>query len=392
MKTEDIFLNFLNKGGIPYEKKLIQKHSNLVLSILSGRNPPPYELEIQPSARCDAGCLHCFGRTYKHCDEKLYSEKSMERIVEQVLGFEKDGFKVKTIKFCGSTGEPLVNQYTLHAINLIHGKRNQRLFTNGLNLGKNKNNISYLETISKVNELDLSLDCGSTEILWAVKPGAKKKNVFLEDILDSIKKIKFLSKKRGDNLEIDVGYVITNKNYTDVINAATKLKEVGVDVLKFRIDLTDRSVSENHGKEIYKSLLEAQKVSDDNFKVYSVYNREEINSTDSCCFSTRDSNFKCFTSRLWACIGPDAKAYACGHIVNKNTQNYGDLLEEDFQIIWESDKRKKIIESLPEKKCEICSPFSLRANELLTFLSKVGFDESKKLIKNYFLNQNTSHH
>ncbi|MBU0893920.1 MAG: radical SAM protein [Nanoarchaeota archaeon] len=384
---EKKFKEFLNKPGIPYEKRLLKCYSEQILNILSKKCPPPYEIEIEPASRCNAGCLHCFGRQYKKCDEKLYSRKNMDRVIEQVLKFKNNKFNIEVVKFCGSTGEPLLNPQTIYAIEMFSGEKILRLFTNGILLGKNKNNFKYLKSISKINKLDLSLDVGTTKTLELTKPGSKKSKVTVKDILESVKKIKDIS---DSNLQVEAGYVITNYNYSEIIEATKKVKDSHVDLIRFRIDLTDRTVSKNHGDKINFLLKQAKSYEDKNFKVIPVYSESEIKSTDSSCFSSKESRLECFVSKFWTCIGPDGNIYPCGHVVEKGAKNYGNILEKDIWNIWEGKQRQETIKNLPGDKCKICSPFSFRANDFMTFLSNLPFEKSKKMVE-YFKNPKQRH-
>ena len=382
-EDEKKFADFLQRGEphLPYEKQLVKRHKERIIAILRGEDLPPFELEIQPASGCDARCDHCFGKSYRRCEEKLYEKKNMDRVISQVLNFETNGFKVEIVKFCGSTGEPLVNPLTIHAIEEVYGKRFLRLFTNGIRIAKNKDNDDYLKTLSKINRLDISLDAGTTQTLNRIKPGSV--GIRLEEILEGVCRITELS-KNGSNIEF--GYVITNHNYHEIVEATRKIKDIiGRGLIRFRIDLTDRSVSENHGDEINSLLKEAKDYEneDRSFKIVPVHSQEQIREKDKACFSSKECGFNCFVSRLWTCIGSDANVYPCGHVARRDAENYGSVLEKDLSDIWQSEYRKKVIDKLPSRKCDVCSPFSLRANEFITFLSGLHLSKVEELVGGY---------
>ena len=60
-ETEQKFIEFINEGKPPFDygRKLLNDSFSRISAILEGKNIPPYEFEIQPSARCNASCLHC---------------------------------------------------------------------------------------------------------------------------------------------------------------------------------------------------------------------------------------------------------------------------------------------------------------------------------------------
>ena len=364
-EKEKTFLRFLQRGQPPYdyERKLLENHFDRIQAILQGENPPPYEVEIQPTSKCNANCKHCFGKDYKRTQDKIKTKPAMRRIIDQVLNFKEADFKVDNIKFCGSTGDPLLNPLTLYAIDLINYQRFVRLFTNGITIAQNKDNTPYLATVAKIDSANFSLDAGSTEILHKTKPGSR--NIILEDILKGISKIRDLS----DKTDMTMSYAITKENYIDIVVAAKKAQRTGLNRIRYRIDLTDRTIS-TQSQEIIKMLEEAKQYETPYFKVAFIHSNQEIGETNKDHFGSKNCGYKCFTSRLWSCIGSSGELYPCGHIVSGDFPSYGSLLQSDFKDIWNSSLKKEISASLPLEKCHLCSPFSLRTNELMTEISE----------------------
>jgi radical SAM protein with 4Fe4S-binding SPASM domain len=377
--AEEEFEGFLEKGEAPfdYERKLILEHGDRVKAILQGKNIPPYELEIQPSSFCNARCIHCFGKEFEPLENRLYNKEAADKIIKEVLEFNREGFQIDNVKFCGSTGEPLMNYLTPYMIGEFSKERKVILFTNGLLIGRAKNYEQYLERIAKADNIVLSLDAGSTTTLWEIKPGMKMSKITIEDILKGVSKIKQIS-----DANVDVSYVINKRNYFDLIKAGRAAKEAGADSLKIRIDMMDRTVSKMYAEDIKRIIHEVKKYEDDTFKVIAIHSDEEIAEIDSSHFHTKGS---CFTSSLWACVAPDASIYPCGHIANGRNESYGNLLEKSFPEIWDGEERKRITSNLPEKYCTLCSPSSLRRNELMTFLAKTkqeqGYEAVADIIK-----------
>jgi radical SAM protein with 4Fe4S-binding SPASM domain len=370
----DDFLQ-LGKAPFDYEKKLLLEHRARVKAIIQGKNLPPYELEIQPSSYCTAGCIHCFGKVLSPLDNRLYNKSAVDRVISEVLNFKRDGFQIDNVKFCGSTGEPLMNPLTTYMIGEFSKERHTILFTNGMLIGKRKNDKEYLEEISKVNNLVLSLDAGTTKTLWEVKPGVKKAGIRIEDILQGVSKI-----KENAKTVVDVSYVIDKKNYFDLVNGGKAAKASGADSIKIRIDMVDREVSEKYANDIKRLIKEVKTLEDDRFKVVAIHSDDEVAETDVSGFQTKKCPGSCFTSKLWACIGADGSIYPCGHIVNKQTENYGNILEKSFEEIWDDKRKAEIISNLPAKYCVICSPSSLRRNNLMKFLKEIKEQEGYGLV------------
>lgn len=356
----------LEKGKPPFDygNILMKNYSLHLMSYFNNENPPPYEIEIQPSSKCNANCSHCWARDFPRLKDKLNTRKNADIIIERILDFKKQGFPLPKIKFCGSTGDPLVNDLINYFINGFYKQRATRLFTNGIKIGQEKNNLVYLRDLSRLGSLYLSLDAGTTETLWKIKPGAKLRKINIEDILEGTRRI-----KEFNGTKINASYVITKHNYKDISKATKKAKEYDSNLIRFRIDLTDRELSKEKGNEIIEELNNAKEYENDSFKVVPIHSEEEIGDSNPNHFSSKGLGLKCYTNRFWTCVGPNGRVYPCGHIVSPYTEDYGSLFEQSFEEIWNGEKIKEAREKTPGDLCSICSPFSLSTNILMNYFN-----------------------
>lgn len=354
--------SIVDKGKPPFDygNILLKNYNAHLVSYFNGENPIPYEIEIQPSSKCNANCSHCWAKNFPRLEDRLETFEDADLIIDRVLNFKKPGLSLPKIKFCGSTGDPLMNPIIDYIIDRFYNKREMRLFTNGIKIGEEKNNLNYLNSLSKLNSIFLSLDAGTTETLWKIKKGAKARRIGVEDILEGTKKIKEL-----DDIRINVSYVITKDNYTEIPEATRKAKEHNSDLIRFRIDLDDRELSRTKSKEIIEGINNAKKYEDEKFKVIPIHSDEEIGEVDASHFSSKGLGLKCYTNRFWTCVGSNGSVYPCGHIVSPETENYGSLFNQTFQEIWDGEKINYAREKTPGKLCTICSPFSLVVNEIM---------------------------
>src|SRR3989344_4175471 len=360
-----------------YEKVFYNLSKDRIKAVLNEKKPVPYEIEIQPCSKCNAFCNYCWGgssfETYdktRKLEDSLGKKENMDKVVDEVLGFERDGFKIEVIKFCGATGEPLMNPLTLYAINRLYGKKKLRLFSNGLLFGLNKDNDDYLSVLAKVGRINLSLDAGRTETLHEIKKGALKLGVRLEDILGCIKKLKKFSDGKTD---VDVSYVICRDNFSEIEEAADKFYNSGANAMRLRVNFNDEDLPKIYGGEIADATDRMiERYNGTNFKICPAYSSEELRDKKMMEFSSKDSGFSCSITRFWASIGPDGKIYPCGHITLDGCESYGDLLKQSFSEIWDGGRREEVIKGLPEKKCDNCSPFSYCTNKTMT-----GFNNKK---------------
>lgn len=378
--AEKKFKQFIEFGEPPldYGRQMLKGEINQrrVLSILQGEIVPPYEVEIQTSSICNLACKHCFGRYYERLPNKIRN-KELEIIANQIDEFQDNGFKIETVKFCGTTGEPLVNPATLYGIELFKNRgKKVMIFTNGLALDTpiRKNGLRYYDIVGDTDKINLSLDAGSEDIFFKLKG----KHGF-NRIIKSLENIVDIREKRNKSMDVRVSYVIGEENYTDIVNSTKIVKDAGANEIVFRIDFTGKKKAVELFDLISNEVKKAKEYRSDLFKVITSYNDEEVISK---CYDSNLPGEKCFNHNFWACIGPDAELYTCGHRTYKGVKSYGNLLENSFRNIWISEDRKKAINSLPDEHCKNCSPSSRCRNKIMNFLSHLSEDNRKNLILN----------
>jgi len=360
-ENQERFKKFLNRGNPPYEKILLKYHEKRILAILKGKIIPPQELEIQPSSKCNLRCTHCFGKTLtnENLEDKI-GEKEIEVLAEKINNYKEGDFEIESVKFCGTTGEPLINPAMIHGINLFKDLgKNIVVFTNGLYLDKFYQGKKYLEYFTDINRLNISLDAGSERTFKNLKGRV--------GFSRTVKSLGELIEKKNGKLKINVSYVISEKNPNEIVKTTKLMDDLGVDEIRFRVDITNpEKIHALSGLIIYE-LNKAKDYPKKHIKVASVYSPNEIK--EDSIFHSHGK--RCFTQHLWACVGPDCNLYACGHRTYHGIESYGSLLDNSFKELWTSKKRLENLKNLPDEHCNFCSPFSSRTNDFMTFLDSI---------------------
>lgn len=372
--NKERFVKFLNRGRPPYEKLMLRDYPR-IRAILQGKIVPPQQVEIQPSSACNLRCKFCFGRDYKRLPKRM-GKKEIQEIARKIDEFQEDEFEIGTVNFCGTTGDPLVSPVTVEGIRLFKGLgKKVVVYTNGLALDEKIDGHPYYDHLVGIDRLNLSLDAGSEETFERLK-GCKG----FERVIRSLER---LLEKRVDNTHprIEVSYVIGRENYEEIVSTSKLIGDIGADCIRFRVDFTDVEGVRRVSDRIVDNLREAREYSNSDFEVISIYSEDDIRKDDSAFHS---SGRKCFTSCIWACIGPNCELYACGHRAHGKVESYGSLLNNSFRELWASKVRQDSVRGLPDQHCTVCSPFSLRANEFMTFLSQLQLEEVDKLHDKYF--------
>jgi len=382
LESENKFLTLLTKSAPPfdYEKQIFNDHFENVMSTLNGDNPPPYEIEIQPTSNCNLRCKHCFGTflTSNRIEDKIGMEE-MKILSKRISEFDKDKLKIETVKFCGTTGEPLANPSTVYGIKLFKDKNKKViLYTNGLWLDKKtKENKEYLEYVLDADKINISLDCGTSKTFKLLK-GVDG----FDRIINSLNRMSILRSERHSNLRIDISFVIGEENYLEIYTATKVAKENGADNVVFRFDFTSPEKMKPIIKEIEMQKTQALSLQTQNFKVFFAYTKDDLESnTDSNAFSSRGK--KCFNHNFWGCIGSNCELYVCGHRTYKEVKSFGSLIDNSLKELWLSKSRLEKVEDLPDNKCQFCSPSCHRRDCMMSFLSDIGKDKAHYLHNKY---------
>jgi len=362
-QKQEEFNRFLTRADPPHdhENQLVNKHLERILAIFQNKVVPPYEVEIQPTSKCNLACKHCFAKALTHgrLEDKIHTLDDMRTIASRILDFRENGFRVETLKFCGTTGEPLVSPLTIPSISMfkeLDSEVNVVLFTNGLYLDKEHLNKPYWHYVLQADKIIISLDSASRQTFFNIKgiDGFQR-------IINNIRNIT----ENKDSLDLSISYVISELNFLEIENAANLAKCLGADEIRYRIDFTNRERLSHLAETIEQGLDRAMAYSDNDFRVISIYSPKEIEGDDSA-FTCKGN---CFNQYFWACVGPNAELYSCGHHTYKEVESYGSLLEDNsFRDLWTSQKRLAFSEGLPDDYCKFCSPSSAARNRFCNFL------------------------
>ncbi len=370
------FTDFMEWGEPPfdYERNVFESQFKRLLRLFDGKITPPYEVEIQSSSSCNINCVWCVGDQYPRL-KNLLNQKSMRKVSQDMVEFVEDGFGIETVKFSGFVGEPLVNPATIDGLEVLieNGKR-VGLFTNGMLMDRETSDgRRYLDTICEASFLHVSLDAGSETTMQHLKGYQAD----FERIMTNLEQAINTREKRKTRLEIGVGYIITPDNFNEIYKLARRLKEMGVDFIRFKVDITGRYLLGDTAEKAKEEVAKAKGLVDSRFKVVSIHTEDESQGCEIYDIHTM-GKIRCYTTQLWSTVGSDGQLYACDHRTHKNGRPYGDLKTNTFRDVWTSRQN-----SLPDEYCNMCSPFGTRINRFLNFLFQLERGQIVELHDNY---------
>lgn len=298
-----------------------------------GENFPPLYVEISPTSCCNQKCFFCYV-DYLGRQNYTIPHDTLIRIFKEM---GEAGVKACEIQ---GTGEPLLNPALPEAI--VAGKKAGMdicLVTNGTLFTEQS-----LETIVPCLSFMRFSSMELTPELYARTHGTGEEHY--HKALNSIKQA--VAIRDRDNLDtvIVVTFVVFDYNVTTIMETASMLKDLGINIFTVKPALLI-----NHNKEHdwqqgihikYKDLFEKTKaLSDENFKVnYRTDFFEHYQAPEKCERAYR----KCYGVEFEVHIDADAKIYPCMYCWRDERYCLGDLSNKSFTEVWYSEERKKALQ------------------------------------------------
>jgi radical SAM protein with 4Fe4S-binding SPASM domain len=240
---------------------------------------------------------------------------------------------VKSVMFAGE-GEPLL----FKNLDLIveHCSKvgiDTSLTTNFVPL--NKKNIE--RCIENCSWIKVSLNAGTASSYAKIH---QTKELDFERVINNLEYA--LQYKKEKNLECTVGVqmLLLPENKDEAVILAQKCKDIGVDYLVIK-PYSQHLFSETTKYENidYSQMMNIEKdleiFNDDNFNVVFRAN------TMQKYVEKKQPYSKCYsTPFFWGYIAADGKVFGCSAYLGDENFCYGNIYENSFEEIWESDKRK----------------------------------------------------
>jgi radical SAM protein with 4Fe4S-binding SPASM domain len=287
----------------------------------------PIYVEISPYGGCNHRCTFCA------LDYMGYENIGLDYdILKNTLtNMAKKG--VKSVMFAGE-GEPLL----FKNLDLIveHCSKvgiDTSLTTNFVPL--NKKNIE--RCIENCSWIKVSLNAGTASSYAKIH---QTKELDFERVINNLEYA--LQYKKEKNLECTVGVqmLLLPENKDEAVILAQKCKDIGVDYLVIK-PYSQHLFSETTKYENidYSQMMNIEKdleiFNDDNFNVVFRAN------TMQKYVEKKQPYSKCYsTPFFWGYIAADGKVFGCSAYLGDENFCYGNIYENSFEEIWESDKRK----------------------------------------------------
>lgn len=314
----------------------ILKHLDRVNAWLRGENPTPITVELDMTNLCNHKCPECSGWYFQNRNHDSLPNTLAKDIIEQLAKAE-----IRGLIFTGG-GEPLCHPHITKVVKLAH-----RL---GLDVGFITNGSLITEEISKVlldscTWLRFSLDTACAETFKKVH--GLDSNAF-QKVINNIQLLVSMKKRLNSQATIGIGYLTCDYTKDEMLKAAKLCKKLGVDYLQFRpMQMHNNGGFEYHLTDITKNVNRCINESGDGFKI--LYSKHKYDMMQDKAYGRNYK--KCYGHQFATVIAADAKMYLCCHMRGYHKYCIGDLRKNTFKEIWNSSRRKEVVENIDFKDC-----------------------------------------
>jgi len=335
------------------QTKILWHHDRL-FNFLNKGSSFPVEIEINPTNYCNEKCVWCIS-SYSHKKEEGIDKDVLLRFIEEYK--EMGG---KSIIWSGG-GEPTCYPHLKEAI-LKAAKLGikQGLMTNGFF------NEDLIPILGKhMGWVRFSLDTADKERY------KKMKGV---DAFDTVvKNIKLLTKTP---VRVVTNMNMAEWNVDEIEKMAEFSKEIGADGFQIR-PILGRPYGDSYNKQSdkefilkqWKRLQDLDKFKEEKFKVFISWDKfhDVIDEENN---HGRIYN-KCQYHHFIAVLNSNGEFTVCMYRLNDPKFVFGNVNEKSLKEIWNSDKRKEVIDHCDNKidfsKCQVCC----KGHELNKFLHRI---------------------
>ena len=304
-------------------------HTKRISEWLSGKNTFPILIEWFPSNVCNQHCDFCSFKDYK-LDKDFLDANIM---CNELEAMSRDG--LKAINITGG-GEPLLYPYINSMMRQAHAVGIQLgLFTNGSLLTP-----QLMETILKTcTWCRFSIDAGTTEVYKATRKSDDFCQVWL-----NVSTMVSMKKQLKSKCDIGVGFVITPRNFLTMRQFEDWGVRTGVDYIQFKPMIQRFSAQED---KLFWDMVrpELERLSKNPKVMVNLYKYRDLETSIGRPYN------KCYGCQFVPCIS-GSKVYPCNYMTFPKYE-LGDLNHQTFLQIWNSDKRKQICDTLPQKECQL---------------------------------------
>lgn len=303
-------------------------HVSRVNQWLNGEDIYPIYIEIGPSGGCNHRCSFCALDYLEYKPNFIDKDRLMQTLAETAR------YGVKSVMFAGE-GEPLLHKDISELV--LHTKKNNidvAITTNGVFFDV----ALAKEILGALTWIRISLNAGTSATYSKIhRCNIKDFDTVLNNLANAVR----IKRQNNYLTTIGVQLLLLPENYNEATTLAKRLKEIGVDYLTIK-PYSQHPMSANRLKEDidYSNFQhledELDKFADNSFKI--LFRTNTIKK-----LREPKPYQRCLGLSFWAYIDSGGNMYACSAFLGDKDFCYGNIYNQSFKEIWESEKRKKIL-------------------------------------------------
>ncbi len=327
-----------------------------------GKMFPPIYIEFGPTSFCNHKCVHCY------VQEAVKNPVSIDKNIYLRFMKEIGEYGVKAIVL-GGCGEPFIHKTSVSAIEIaVKNGTDVGVLTNGIPI-KEKNIPSLMENLTYIR---FSVSGGSAESYSSIHKCNPNE---WEKIRDTMRKSVEYRDKNNAKCTLGAYTLISDKNLLEIENWTKEVKDMGFDYIMIKPPAPglDKKVFVNQANlnEVNPLLEKIVKLEDDNFQVMI---RNDLFEDKGQCKREYE---KCLGLPFMCAVDSDGSVYACNWFWGNENFCYGNLNENTFPEIWESEKKEKILGRISSPDFDFSKCGECRQNNINKWLEEVNQEKIK---------------
>jgi radical SAM protein with 4Fe4S-binding SPASM domain len=287
----------------------------------------PSILDIEPINQCNFRCPHC---------QVTHWNKSKTRLDVAGLNTLLDQFpNLLRVKLQGM-GEPLLNKELLPMLEVLETRGvHTAIVTNGSVL----TNTLRDKLLELPTDIQFSIDGASQEVFESVRVGSSFKKV-----VDNIRNLTTRRKEitsRNPHKMMAGRTVVTNQNVHELPATVRLVKDLGLDSLTLQLIMTSWGKASMEEINSQKRVNEARLMDEQVTRA-----KAEAERIGLPLVIRNDDKYSCNNKCGWpwksAFIASNGDVVPCAILADSDTVKMGNVFEESFETIWNSEKYQEL--------------------------------------------------
>ncbi len=328
-------------SNLAYSSLKVFHHQKRLDKLRRGQHVAPIRVQLVPTNRCNQACEGCAYRLRGYPSSEQFNNGdslSWEKLQQIVLDCKAMG--VKAFEITGG-GEPTVHPRFLDLC--------AKIMANDMDLGVVTNGFRWSEAhtslLTRAKWLRFSLDAGCARTYTSYRHASTEA---FDEVRANLRSVTEFPEKA---CLVGVGFVVNEKNWREVVQAAQNAKEDGAN--NFRISALFHPQGPDYFRGFHEEASdlcrEAENLTCDTFQVFNRFGDR----IDDLYAANPDYSF-CGYSKLTTYLGADYKAYTCCMNAYNKRGFLGSFKDQSFREMWFSKETENRLRTLDATKCLHC--------------------------------------